>query len=141
MLLIYLTYDYPPPAIQIGFTQPTVSHNETRETFSANIRMLQPSNLTFVVRIQVDTDSDFSIVDPMQCDNERDVVCVVLGPEESEGTIQYEVYDDEIPENTEIFELAIITNPAPNPIFICTNTCNQELQISIFDDDSEFSVT
>ena len=95
------------------------------------------------MRIQVDADrpTDFSIVDPMHCDNERDIVCVVLGPEESEGTIQYEIYDDEIPENTEIFELAIITNPAPNPIFIFTNSCNQELQISIFDDDSEFSVT
>jgi len=132
-----------PPDIQIGFTRPNVSHNETREIFSANIRKLQPSNLTFVVRIQVDTDrlSDFSIVDPMHCDDERDVVCVVLGPEESEGTIQYEIYGDEIPENTEMLELAIITNPAPNPIFLCTNSCNQELQISIFDDDSEFSVT
>jgi len=133
----------PPPAIQIGFTRPNVSHNETRETFSANIRKLQPSNLTFVVRIQVnvDTDSDFSIVDSMHCDVEGDDICVVLGPEESEGTIQYEIYDDEIPENTEIFKLAIITNPAPSPIFVCRNPCNRQLNISIFDDDSEFSVT
>ena len=121
----------------------------------ATISKLQPSNLTFVVTIEIDaprrpavgvpatlqSDGNVQTVDLIRCDSdsERDTLCVMLGPEVNGTTIEYEIYDDEIPENTELFALRIITDPTPSPNFTCTNRCNKELLIIIYDDDSEFA--
>ena len=62
-----------------------------------------------------------------------------LEPSEPSETFSYQINDDNIPENQEVFQLSI-TPAIDSPTFTCTQAtgCFQQLEIVIVDDDGEF---
>ena len=148
----------PPLAIEIGFTQARVNHSETQRTFTAILEKDRQSEQTFEIRIQISTPriqglgepatafpserADFSIA------GETTVIRVRLTPEDNQTMIAYRIFEDSIPENTEIFQLSSDPDPDTpnNPEFNCDadpsfrfngRDCFPNLQVVIFDDDGE----
>jgi len=122
------------------------------------------SEQTFVVRIQISTPSIRGVGEPATPERrspqdprnpladfhlgERTVITVQLTPEVNSTRIHYTIFEDQIPENTENFQLS--SDPGPytpnNPDFDCDDDpmfrfngrdCFPDLQILILDDDSE----
>ena len=154
----------PPLAIEIGFTQARIEHNETEANFRAILEKDRPSEQTFVVRIQISTPSIRGVGEPATpertsptdpqsqlADFRLGVVTVVfvrLTPDVNGAVFDYTIFQDNTPENTEIFQLSADPDPDTpnNPDFDCDDDpmfqfngrdCFPDLQILILDDDSE----
>ena len=158
------SFFFSPLAIEIGFTQARIEHNETQRTFMTLLEKDRPSEQTFVVRIQISTPSIRGVGEPATAERtspeddpnpladfrlgDRLLVSVQLTPADSGMMFAYTIFEDQIPENTEIFQLSSDPNPDTpnNPDFDCDDDpmyrfngrdCFPDLQILILDDDSE----
>ena len=108
-----------PLAIEIGFTQARVEHDETRAQFSAVLRKDRPSEQTFFIRIQLSTPQiqgvwepataspsqpeDFALANFTDCTR---TAIFALTPADNGIELEYTIFEDNIPEYTEIFQLS-----------------------------------
>ena len=85
-------------------------------------------------------DEDFAIGDP-----NTTVVYNTLFPSVSNLPFSYAIFQDNRPENTEVFQVSVTPDPrsASNPSFDCNkdNGCYQRIEIRIEDDDGELSLS
>jgi len=122
------------------------------------------SEQTFVVRIQISTPSIRGVGEPATPERRSpqdppnpladfrlgavDVTFVALTPQDSSIVLAYTIFEDNTPENTEIFQFSADPDPNTpnNPDFDCDDDpmyrfnghdCFPDLQILILDDDSE----
>ena len=148
-----------PLAIEIGFREATVEHNESasQATFTAILEKDRQSEQTFVVRIQISTPRVQGVGEPatafptQPADFSLGTAAafnVTLTPADNGTELAYQILDDNIPENTEIFQLS--SDPDPNtpnnPDFLCDDDpsfqfngrdCFSDLLVVILDDDGE----
>ena len=154
----------PPLAIEIGFTRARIEHNETEANFMAILEKDRQSEQTFVVRIQISTPSIRGVGEPATAERTSPqdppnpladfrlgntlLLSVRLTPDDNQTVFAYTIFQDNIPENTEIFQLSADPDPDTpnNPDFDCDDDpmfqfngrdCFPDLQILILDDDSE----
>ena len=84
-------------------------------------------------------DEDFAINLPNST-----VVYNQLGPSESYLLFGYQIFEDNRPENTEVFQVSVTPDPrnASNPSFDCNsdNGCYRRFEVRIEDDDGELSL-
>ena len=150
-----------PLAIEIGFTQTTAVHSETGEQFSAVLRKDRLSEQTFFIRIQISTPRIQGLGEPATAFPSQPAdfalanftlgtrtVIFALTPADNDTEFEYTIFEDNIPENTEIFQLSAAPDPNTpgNPDFECDNDpmfrfngrdCFLDLQVLILDDDGE----
>jgi len=150
-----------PLAIEIGFTQATAVHSETGEQFSAVLRKDRLSEQTFFIRIQTSTPQIQGLGEPATAFPSQPAdfalanftlgtrtVIFALTPADNETEFEYTIFEDNIPENTEIFQLSAAPDPNTpgNPDFECDDDpmfqfngrdCFRDLQVLILDDDGE----
>ena len=109
------------------------------------------SEQTFQLQIEISTiitgsglqtatqDEDFAISLP-----NTKLVYSTLAPSESNLVFGYIIYQDNRPENTEVFQVSVTPDPrnASNPSFDCNrdNGCYRRLEVRIEDDDGELSL-
>ena len=141
-----------PPAIEIGFTQERVEHNESNATFSEVIVKTRLSEQTFNIQVRISTPrilglgepatlgDDFEILDVADFQI-GDVLNVTLTPDDNETKISYQIFEDQVPERTEIFLVTTRAFPG-SPAFGCDDNsglqdCFPELQVSVNDNDGE----
>ena len=140
----------PPLAIEIGFTQPTVQHNEEEGQFMAILEKDRPSELQYVVDIVVSTPNtgDGQAATPGVDFGFGNLVIgavqLHISPNEDSIVFSYQIFQDLIPENTELIQLSSSSNE--DPTFLCDadpmfrfngHDCFHDLQIQILDDDGE----
>ena len=112
-----------PLAIEIGFTQAIVRHNEEERTFTAFLEKDRPSELEYVVDIVVSTPNtgygraatpnvDFTF-GPLVGGS----FPVRVPPTLDRILINYQIFEDNIPENTELIQLSLSSNEVPT--FLC----------------------
>ena len=142
-----------PPAIEIGFTQERVEHNELNATFSAIIMKTRPSEQTFNIQVRISTPRILGFGEPATLGDDfefpdvgdfriGDVLNVTMKPDDNETEISYQIFEDQIPERTEIFLISSRAFPGSPPFFDCDDgsglqDCFPELQVSVVDDDGE----
>ena len=150
-----------PLAIEIGFTQARVEHNETGAQFSAVLRKDRPSEQTFFIRIQISTPRIQRVGEPATAFPSQPAdfalanftlgtrtVIFALTPADNGTELEYTIFEDNIPENTEIFQLSAAPDPNTlgTPDFDCDDDpmfrfnghdCFPDLQVLILDDDGE----
>ena len=115
------------------------------------------SEQTFYIRIQISTPRIQGLGEPATASpsepadfsiGERTVIRVRLTPEDNQTMIAYRIFEDNIPENTEIFQLSSDPDPDTpnNPDFLCDDNpsfrfngrdCFPDVQVVILDDDGE----
>ena len=109
------------------------------------------SEQTFQLQIEISTiitgsglqratqDEDFAISSP-----NTTLVYSTLFPWESNLSFGYIIYQDNRPENTEVFQVSVTPDPrnASNPSFDCNrdNGCYRRFEVRIEDDDGELSL-
>ena len=126
------------PAIQIGFTQSTISHVEQNAQYhDAIINKSLVSEQTFIVQVE----TLFSGIGQIATRGEDFQVngsVVVMKPEQNSIPFSYRILDDNTPENQEVFQLNVTSVPG-SPSFGCdgTDRCFQQLKIVIQDNDGE----
>ena len=131
-------------AIEIGFTQRRIFHNEVFRQFDAIINKSRTSEQTFFAQVEISTLSspfgqsatrgeDFQTGLPGMS-----TVLLRLLPFEPNIAFSYQIIGDNIPENQEVFQLSV-TPAIGSPTFTCTqaNGCFQQLEIVIVNDDGE----
>jgi len=109
-----------PLAIEIGFTQATAVHSETGEQFSAVLRKDRLSEQTFFIRIQISTPRIQGLGEPATAFPSQPAdfalanftlgtrtVIFALTPADNDTEFEYTIFEDNIPENTEIFQLSL----------------------------------
>jgi len=141
---------FPPLAIEIGFRNSTVQHNEEERLFDAILEKDRPSELEYVVDVVVSTPNtgdgraatpsvDFSLGNLVIGETE-----VRVAPNQDRVMFSYRIFQDNIPENTELIQLSSSSNE--DPTFLCDDDpmfrfngrdCFRDLQIQILDDDGE----
>ena len=141
----------PPLAIEIGFRNSTIQHNEEERLFRAILEKDRPSELEYVVDIVVSTPNtgdgqaatpnvDFSLGSNLVIGATR----VRVSPTQDRVVFAYQIFQDNIPENTELIQLSSSSNE--DPTFLCDDDpmfrfngrdCFRDLQIQILDDDGE----
>jgi len=133
----------PPPAIEIGFRQARVEHNEneTEAIYMAVLEKNHPSEQTFHIEIVINTLYILGLGEPAKPGDDfqvSNVSNVTLTPDDNQMEIPYQIVGDEIPERTEIFIVSSRTI-ANSPPFDCDGLqdCFPELQVLIRDDDSK----
>ena len=132
-----------PLAIEIGFRQRRIIHNETEGQFRAFLVKDRPSDLTYVVTVTASVpntaegrpatiDIDFRL-GPIRL-GERNYI---LSPSMDRVPFDYQIFQDDIPENTELIQLSSLSREAQT--FSCEpdRGCFRDLQIIILDDDGE----
>ena len=147
----------PPLAIEIGFRQARVEHNETQRTFTAILEKDRQSEQTFDIRIQISTPRIQGVGEPATASpsepadfrlGDTTVISVRLTPADNGTELAYQIFEDNIPENTEIFQLSSDPDPntPSNPEFSCDDNpsfrfngrdCFPDLQVVILDNDGE----
>ena len=144
----------PPLAIEIGFREARVEHNETQRTFTAILEKDRQSEQTFVIRIQISTPRIHGVGEPATASPSEPAdfrlgdISVTLTPTDNGTALAYQIFEDLIPENTEIFQLSSCPDPNTpnNPEFTCDadpsfrfngRDCFPDLQIVILDNDGE----
>ena len=147
----------PPLAIEIGFRRERVEHNETQRNFIVILEKDRQSEQTFDIRIQISTPRIQGVGEPATAFptqpadfrlGDDPVIRVTLPPSENQTVLVYTIFEDLIPENTEIFQLSSDPDPDTpnNPEFNCDDDpnfrfngrdCFPDLQVVIFDDDGE----
>ena len=140
-------------AIEIGFTRERITRFEQLATqFDEIITKSRVSEQTFQLQFEISTvisgsglqratqDEDFAIGLP-----NTTVVYNTLFPSVSNLPFSYAIYQDNRPENTEVFQVSVTPDPrsASNPSFDCNkdNGCYQRLEVRIEDDDGELSLS
>ena len=145
----------PPLAIEIGFREASVEHNESATTFTAIIEKDRQSEQTFVIRIQINTPRIQGVGEPATAFptqpadfrlGSTNVISVILTPADNDTVLAYQIIEDNIPENTEVFQLS--SDPDPNvpnnPEFNCDadpmfrfngRDCFPDFQVLILDND------
>jgi len=148
-----------PLAIEIGFIQARVEHNETGAQFSAVLKKNRQSEQTFFIRIQLSTPRIQGVGEPATAFPSQPAdftlanftvgtrtVIFALTPADNDTELEYTIFEDNIPENTEIFQLSAAPDPNTpgNPDFDCDDNpidgrdcCTCDLQVLILDDDGE----
>ena len=142
-----------PKAIEIGFTRARVEHNETQATFMAVLEKDRQSDQTFVIRIQISTPRIPEVGEPASSSVDfvvgtTSVISARLTPEVNSTLLAYVINNDQIPENTEFFQLSSDRNPGTpnNPDFDCDDDptsrfnghdCFSNLQVIILDNDGK----
>ena len=112
--------------------------------FDTLINKSRASEQTFIVQVELSTlispfggsatrGEDFNITT-----SEHSTVLIRLEPSEANTLFDYFIYEDNTPENQEVFQLSI-TPAIGSPTFTCTeaNGCFQQLEIVIVDDDGK----
>ena len=147
----------PPLAIEIGFREPRVDHNESQATFMAILEKDRQSEQTFAIRIQISTPRIQGVGEPATAFptppadfrlGTVNVFMMRLTPADNQTTLAYTIFEDLIPENTEIFQLSSYPDPDTpnNPEFNCDDNpsfrfngrdCFPDLQVVILDNDGE----
>ena len=156
---MFIAVSVPSPlAIEIGFREARVEHNETQTTFTAILEKDRQSEQTFDIRIQISTPRIQGVGEPATAApsvpadfrlGDEPVITVRLPPSFNQTTLAYTIFEDLIPENTEIFQLS--SDPDPNtpnnPEFNCDDDpqyrfngrdCFPDLQVLILDDDGNY---
>jgi len=130
----------PPPAIEIGFRQARVEHNEneTEAIYMAVLEKNHPSEQTFQIGILISTRYILGLGEPAKPGDDFQVSSVsnvTLTPDDNQTEIVYQIVGDEIPERTEIF--LVSSRAIPNtPAYDCGGQdCFSELQVSVTDND------
>ena len=137
-------------AIEIGFTQARVEQSETQATFMAVLEKDRQSDQKFVVRIQISTPYIPGVGEPASSPADfilgtTSVITATLIPEFNSTLLAYVINDDQIPENTEFFQLSSDRNPG-TPDFDCDDDptsrfnghdCFPDLRVIILDNDGE----
>jgi len=133
-------------AIEIGFTRRRINRTEVRfQQFDDTlINKSRASEQTFTAQVEISTlnspfgqsatrGEDFQTGDPG-----ISTVLLRLAPSQPNTIFHYQILGDEIPENQEVFQLSV-TPEIGSPTFTCTeaNSCFQQLEIVIVDDDRE----
>ena len=134
---------FPPiTAIEIGFTLRRIFHTEELRTFDALINKSRVSEQTFTAQVEISTlNSPFGQSatrgEDFQTGNATDLRR--LFPNETNTPFPYQIIEDNVPENQEVFQLSITPDNA-SPPFTCTEAtgCFQRLEVVIVDDDGEF---
>ena len=150
MLIAVFFFPFLSTAIEIGFTRERITHLEQFAQFDEMITKSRVSEQTFQLQIEISTiitgsglqratqDEDFAISSP-----NTTLVYSTLTPSESNLPFGYQIFEDDIPENTEVFQVSVTPDPrnASNPSFDCSkdNGCYWRLEIRIEDDDGELS--
>ena len=139
-------------AIEIGFTRERITCLEQfASQFDEIITKSHMSEQTFQLQIEISTivtgsglqratqDEDFAIGL-----RNTTLVYYTLFPSESNLPFSYAIFQDNRPENTEVFQVSVTPDPrsASNPSFDCNrnNGCYWRLEVRIEDDDSELSL-
>ena len=157
VLIVIAVSVLPPLAIEIGFREARVEHNESAATFTAILEKDRQSEQTFGIRIQISTPRIQGVGEPARAFptqpadfrlGSTNVIFVRLTPADNDTVLVYQIIEDNIPENTEIFQLS--SDPDPNipnnPDFICDDNpsfrfngrdCFPDLQVLILDNDGE----
>ena len=137
-------------AIEIGFTRERITRLEQLAQFDEIINKSRVSEQTFQLQIEISTiitgsglqratqDEDFAI-------GQHGVTLVYtsLAPSESNLPFSYIIFQDNRPENTEVFQVSVTPDPrnASSPSFDCNrdNGCYRRLEVRIEDGDGELS--
>ena len=100
----------------------------SEQTFDAQVEL---STLNSPFGQSATRGEDFNITT-----SEHSTVLIRLEPSEANTLFDYFIYEDNSPENQEVFQLSI-TPAIGSPTFTCTeaNGCFQQLEIVIVDDD------
>ena len=125
-------------AIQIGFTQSTISHVEQNAQYhDAIINKSLVSEQTFIVLVETLFSGIGQSATPGE-DFQVNNSVVVMTPEQNNIQFSYRIVDDNTPENEEVFQLNVTSGPG-SPPFGCDKTdgCFQQLEIVIQDTDGE----
>ena len=138
-------------AIEIGFKTERITRLEQfAAQFDEIITKSRVSEQTFLLQIEISTiisgsglqramqDEDFAISLPTT------LMYNQLAPRESNLLFAYQIFHDNRPENTEVFQVSVTPDlrNASNPSFDCNkdNGCYWQLEIRIEDDDGELSL-
>ena len=152
MLIAAFFLSFLSTAIEIGFTRERITRFEQfASQFDEIINKSRVSEQTFQLQIEISTvisgsglqratqDEDFAIGSP-----NTTLVYNTLFPRESNLPFGYIIFQDNRPENTEVFQVSLSPDPrnASNPSFDCNkdNGCYWRLEIRIEDDDGEISL-
>ena len=136
-------------AIEIGFTRERITRLEQfASQFDEIINKSRVTEQTFKLQIEISTiitgsglqratqDEDFAISLP-----NTTLVYSTLLPSERNLPFGYQIFQDDIPENTEVFQVSVTPDPrsASNPSFDCNrdNGCYRRFEVRIEDDDGE----
>ena len=140
----------PPIAIEIGFRNSKIQHNEEERLFIAILEKDRPSELEYVVDIVVSTPNtgDGRAATP---DVDFGLGNLVIGasrvrvaPTQDRIVFAYQIFQDLIPEDTELIQISSSSNELST--FLCDadpmfrfngRDCFRDLQIQILDDDGE----
>ena len=145
----------PPLAIEIGFRQERIEHNETQRNFWVILEKDRQSEQTFSIRIQISTPRIQGVGEPattypaQPADfrfGSANVIITRLTPADNDTLIAYQIFEDNIPENTEVFQLSSDPDPDTpnNPDFNCDDDpsfrfngrdCFPDFQVLILDND------
>ena len=132
---------FPLLAIEIGFTQARVEHNESSAIFGAVLEKDRQSEQTFAIKIEVSIPrvAPATPSSSPSADFSFGARTVRLTPEVNFSLVEYTIFEDSIPENTESFLLFTIPDPETpnNPDYGCDSDCFPVLQVLILDDDGE----
>jgi len=129
------------PAVEIGFKNKSVDHTESKATFSAFVMRFHQSEQTFQIQIQISAPRILGLGEPATLGDDfqtTSVLNLTLTPDDNEMEITYQIFEDQIPERTEVFLASTRAVPG-SPAFDCDGLqdCFPELQVSVVDDDSE----
>ena len=146
-------------AIEIGFTQRRINHTEEFRQYDTLINKSRVSEQTFFIQVELSTlnspfgqsatrgsDEDFEISGSATQGEDFNIpatdqstVLIRLEPSEANRLFDYFIYEDNTPENQEVFQLSI-TPAIGSPTLTCTeaNGCFQQLEIVIVDNDGKF---
>ena len=139
--------------IEIGFTRERITRFEQFATqFDEIINKSGVSEQTFQLQIEISTIITGSVLQRATQDEDfaiglrnTTLVYTTLAPSESNLPFSYAIYQDNRPENTEVFQVSVTPDPrnASNPSFDCNrdNGCYRRFEVRIEDDDGELSIT
>ena len=129
-------------AIEIGFTHRRIFHTEVFQQFDTLINKSRTSEQTFTAQVEISTlNSPFGQSatqgEDFQTGNATDLRR--LFPNETNTPFPYQIIEDNVPENQEVFQLSV-TPAIGSPTFTCNvaTGCFQQLEVVIVDDDGEF---
>ena len=138
-------------AIEIGFTRQRITRlEEFASQFDEIINKSRVSEQTFQLQIEISTiitgsglqratqNEDFAV------GSDTTLMYNTLFPSESNLPFGYIIFQDNRPENTEVFQVSVTPDPrnASNPSFDCNsdNGCYWRFEVRIEDDDGELSL-
>ena len=129
---------FPPLAIEIGFTQARIEHNETEANFMAILEKDRQSEQTFQIEILISSPYILGLGEPATQGDDfqaNNVSIVTLTPDDNQMEIVYQIVGDKLSERLETFLVSSCAIPN-TPAFDCDGQdCFSELQVSVIDND------